>query len=282
MALVGGESCVEYLDGALTSLDCFGGIAEVPRVVFVEGHSPRCEAIATLHRAAVLRCGSVRGAGPWLKSALYSITHAVEAKQYLCMDADLLVLDTLAPLFEMHAALPAGQVLIGPEATRTPVTNLRQGLRTVYLATAAETDWLLAPYPGTDDEPTVVNDGVFVADFEAPRLGGRDTPGRAFRARLGHGAARRLVANEGRPKHRSGARPRDHALTARTTRNFTSTRRSHVHSEGGRARRGAAVRRRCFTSTARARTSTRPGGVPSSETGLERGRRWPRRSPIPR
>ncbi len=167
VALVGGESCVEYLDGALTSLDRFGGIAEVPRVVFVEGHSPRCEAIATRHRAAVLRCGSVRGAGPWLKSALYSITHAVEAKQYLCMDADLLVLDTLAPLFEMHAALPAGQVLIGPEATRTPVTNLRQGLRTVYLATAAETDRLLAPYPGTDDEPTVVNDGVFVADFEA-------------------------------------------------------------------------------------------------------------------
>jgi glycosyltransferase involved in cell wall biosynthesis len=167
VVLVASESCTDFLEGALASLARFGGIADVARVVFLEEHAPRGEAVATRHGATIARCGSARGAGPWLKGALYSITHAVEAKQYLCLDADVLVLDSLAPLFKMHAALRRGQVLIAPEATRDPVTDLRHGLQSVYLATLADAERLLAPYPGAATNPNVVNDGVFVADFEA-------------------------------------------------------------------------------------------------------------------
>src|SRR5579872_3738428 len=61
----------------------------------------------------------------------------------------------------------AGQVLIGPEATKVLVADLRHGLQSIYLATAAEAAQLLAALPGAERETTVVNDGVFVAGFGA-------------------------------------------------------------------------------------------------------------------
>ncbi|HLK39234.1 MAG TPA: hypothetical protein VKU41_20875, partial [Polyangiaceae bacterium] len=167
VALVVSGQYADYLDGALASLARFGGIADVPRVVMVEAGVERCEQIARRHGAHIVRWRSLRGGGSWLKGALYSITRAVEAEQYLCLDADVLVLDSLAPLFEIHAALPAGQVLIGPEATKVLVADLRHGLQSIYLATAAEAAQLLAALPGAERETTVVNDGVFVAGFGA-------------------------------------------------------------------------------------------------------------------
>jgi hypothetical protein len=91
----------------------------------------------------------------------------VEARQYMCLDADLLVLDSLAPLFEMHAKLPMGRVLIAPEAARSTICDLRRGLQMVYLATPAEVGSLFAAVPEAARETYVVNDGVFVADSEA-------------------------------------------------------------------------------------------------------------------
>jgi hypothetical protein len=155
------------LDGALASLARFGGIPEAPRVVFVEDGAHRCEQIARAHGAHVVRWRALRGSGSWLKGALYSMTQAVAAEQYLCLDADVLVIDSVAPLFAMHAALPKDQVLIAPEATRFPVADLRHGLQAVYMATPAETEQLLSAAPGAERETTVVNDGVFVAGFDA-------------------------------------------------------------------------------------------------------------------
>jgi glycosyltransferase involved in cell wall biosynthesis len=167
VALVATEPYADYLDGALSSLALFGGVPDVPRVVLLEARAPRCEQIAARHGAVVLRFRPLRGCGPWVKGALYSLCRSVHANQYLCLDADVLVLDDVAPLFDIHARLPPGKVLIAPEATRTPVPNLRAGLESVYRATASEAARLLEAVPGAADNTNVINDGVFVADFEA-------------------------------------------------------------------------------------------------------------------
>lgn len=169
VALVASEGCADFLGGALGSLARFGGIADVRRVVFVEQGASRCEAVARAHDALVLpyRNVSARRPGSWLKAILYSMSRAVEAKQYLCLDVDLLVLSSLRPLFETHAALPRGQILVAPEATRQPTPNLRHALESLYRSTRAETDCLLRAFPGAATETNVINDGVFVADAVA-------------------------------------------------------------------------------------------------------------------
>ena len=167
VVLVATEPYADYLDGALASLDRFGGLAGVPRVVFVEEHGSRCEAVAREHDAFVVKYQPLRGRTPSVKGAVYSVTRVVKAAQYLCIDADVLVLDSLAPLFEQHAKLPKGRVLIAREATRVPVPTLADALATVYQATAEDIDVLTRAHPVVAAEPYVLNDGVFVADMAA-------------------------------------------------------------------------------------------------------------------
>jgi glycosyltransferase involved in cell wall biosynthesis len=167
VAIVASESYADFLDGALLSLERFGGLGGVPRVVLVSAPAPRCEAIAARHGATVAACATMRGPGPWLKGALYSITHAISAKQYLCLDADVLVVDGLASLFEMHAALPRGRALVAAESSPQSIPDLRSALESLYLTAPAEAERLLAPYPDAASSRDVINDGVFVADFDA-------------------------------------------------------------------------------------------------------------------
>ena len=167
VAFVATESHAPMLDGALETLGRFGGLPDVPRVVFVDEQARTCASIAARHGAIVIQCRFLGGPGPSIKGVLYSMARVVKAKQYLCLDADVLVLDTLAPLFARHAALGSGKVLIAAEATAVPVAHLRDALVRVYQATPGEAALLLGSDPRVAAEPHVVNDGVFVADFEA-------------------------------------------------------------------------------------------------------------------
>jgi hypothetical protein len=164
VAFVATESYARLLDGALKSLARFGALDGVPRVVFVEESGEKCASIAAGHGAVILRCRPRPGPAPSIKGVQYSMARFVEAKQYLCLDADVLVLDSLAPLFEEHGRLPAGRVLVAPEATEEPVATLREALWSVYRATPREVDSLLNPVAPASLDAPATNDGVFVAD----------------------------------------------------------------------------------------------------------------------
>ncbi|WP_394829226.1 glycosyltransferase family 2 protein [Pendulispora albinea] len=167
VALVANERYAELVESALASLERFGDLPEVGRVLFVEGHAPRCEAIAARYGACIVKCRTLRGHPPSLKGVLYSMARVVRARQYLCLDADVLVLAGLRPLFEQHAALPKGHVLIAPEATRHAVATLGHALQSVYMATPHEVESLVGSRSAIAAEPHVINDGVFVADADA-------------------------------------------------------------------------------------------------------------------
>ncbi|MFP2932390.1 glycosyltransferase family 2 protein [Pyxidicoccus sp. 3LG] len=167
VALVASEAHAELLDGALRSLALNGGIAEAVRVVFVVGPAPRCEQIARSHGALVLGCRALRPVGPAVKAALYSMATTVEARQYLCLDTDVLVLESLAELFEQHAALGEGRVLVARESMNANVRTLGQALASVYLASPNEVSRLTGGDPALLEAPHVINDGLFVADRPA-------------------------------------------------------------------------------------------------------------------
>ncbi len=167
VAVVAGEAQHALLSALLDSLDRRGELSDALRVVFVEGDAPSCERVAARHRAVVLRCRATRAPSPALKGTLYSMARVVEARQYLCLDADLLALDSLAPLFNLHAALPAGRVLIAPESMPDGPANLGAAITTIYRGTAAELASLTRGEHALMAHPHVVNDGVFVADRQA-------------------------------------------------------------------------------------------------------------------
>jgi glycosyltransferase involved in cell wall biosynthesis len=167
IAFVASESHAQLLDTALETLGRFGCVADALRVVLVANAAPAVERVAACHGASVLHVTSHRPASPALKAALYSLAAHVEASQYLCLDTDVLILDSLASLFDQHAQLGPGQVLIAAEAARVPIDSLERALSKIYHASAAE----IAALTGADAQlqayPRIVNDGVFVADGEA-------------------------------------------------------------------------------------------------------------------
>jgi hypothetical protein len=167
IAFVATESHAGMLDGALTSLALFGEVPDVPRFVFVDEGSPACEAIAARHGASVLRCRRFAGPPSSIKGVLYSMARVVRANQYLCLDADVLILDSLAPLFEQHARSGYGKVLVASEGGPHSGQTLREGLASVYRATPVEIRRLIGRHLRAGAEPHVLNDGVFVADQAA-------------------------------------------------------------------------------------------------------------------
>jgi hypothetical protein len=167
VAVAATESYAGLLEGALASLARFGGLQRVPIVVLLEETAETSEAVAMRYGAHLVKFRRLRGPAPSIKGVLYSMSHVVKANQYLCLDADLLVLDTLLPLFERHAALPKGMVLIGREAAAGAGAPLARALRSVYGATHQEVEALLGSDPRLFGERSVVNDGVFVAHHQA-------------------------------------------------------------------------------------------------------------------
>ena len=68
------------------------------------------------HGATMIRCRRLGPRNQTLKAVLYSAASVIEARQYLCLDADTLVLEELGPLFECLEALPPQSVLVAKDA----------------------------------------------------------------------------------------------------------------------------------------------------------------------
>jgi glycosyltransferase involved in cell wall biosynthesis len=167
VVLVATDAYAQLLDVALGSLARFGRIDDAERVVLLVEDAPRAERVAMRHGARIVKVRSARSHRPAVKAALYSVAALVHARQYLCLDADVVVTASLAPLFALHGELPAGRILVAREACTRPVNTLAEALVQIYRASPME----LAMLTGTDQEiasyPLVANDGVWVSDRAA-------------------------------------------------------------------------------------------------------------------
>jgi hypothetical protein len=164
VAIAATEGYADWLEGALASLVRFGGLSDMTPVVFVEGEGPRCSATASRYGARIVKCRLLGGPPASIKAALYSVSRVVASRQYLCLDADVLVVDTLADLLKQHAALPLGTVLAARQVGDHRVALGSEGTA-AYGATAAEVDDLRVSFPWIPSHE--INDGVFVADASA-------------------------------------------------------------------------------------------------------------------
>lgn len=155
------------LDDMLGSLHANGNCPEALVVVFAVEADEACRRVAEKYGARLVACRRRAVVNPTVKSVLYSAARAVEAESFLCLDADMLVLGDLRPVFAALEACPPGSVLACREANGTDETTLGEALSVVYGGRTRDIERLVGRPRGEADYRLVVNDGLFAAGREA-------------------------------------------------------------------------------------------------------------------
>jgi predicted O-methyltransferase YrrM len=154
------------LDDMLGSLYANGNCQDALLVVFLIDGSEECERIAKKYNASIIRCRAHSRINAMSKALLYSVAKIVNAEQFLCLDADMLVLNDLSPVFSMIEACPPGKILACYEGNAYGFHNLDHAFRTVYGGVNAEKNRLQITSK-EDSYPLVVNDGLFAGGRNA-------------------------------------------------------------------------------------------------------------------
>jgi predicted O-methyltransferase YrrM len=149
------------LDDMLGSLFANSECQDALVVVFSVGDDADCRRIAAKYGALIIPCQLTSRLAVNIKSLLYSVARIVDADFFLCMDADMLVLQDLRPVFAALAACPASSILACREGNTHFFRDLEHVLTGAYGGQPADIAYLLGTTNGEASYPLVVNDGLF-------------------------------------------------------------------------------------------------------------------------
>ena len=122
--------------------------------------------IAQKYRALVITCRSLKPLSCAAKSVLYSAARVIPAAKFICLDADILVLDDLRPVVSAIDSSPPGAIHVCREAAWA--RDLKDAVEHVYAGSVADVSAIML-----DDAPVelrydlVVNDGFFAGSLAA-------------------------------------------------------------------------------------------------------------------
>ena len=160
----------EWLDGMLRSLKARGGCAGYPIVVFLVDADEKVEAVVRKHGCLPIYGQPLTKRDPGLKSVMYSVGRLMpKVGSFLCLDADMIIYDSLKPLFDtLEATSPESIAIVRDVVNNSPL--LREAFLKGYKGTLEEFKAYFDLDPSLLDFPFVVNDGIFAAGGEAMRL----------------------------------------------------------------------------------------------------------------
>jgi hypothetical protein len=144
----------------LGSLYANGNVSDARLVIFTLGSNPAIEEIVKRYAATAISCKPTASVGVMSKTILYSVARVIEAEQYLCLDADMLVLRGLGRVFAALETEPEGSVLACREGNYPGIDNLETALFQIYGGKPGDLEFLGAA-PEIAVYPLVVNDGLF-------------------------------------------------------------------------------------------------------------------------
>lgn len=156
------------LDDMLGSLYANGCCNDALVVVFVLNGNESCERVIAKYKATAVRCQSRAGLNPMTKAVMYSTARVVDAKYYLCLDADMVVLGDLRPIFATLEALPEGRILCCREGNSHYANHLGYAIGSIYGGGQADLT-KLGVTPEEQAYSLVVNDGLYAGDQMALR-----------------------------------------------------------------------------------------------------------------
>jgi predicted O-methyltransferase YrrM len=164
IATVASSGFSEWLDDLLGSIHANGNCPDALLVVFLIGRDDACERIAAKHGALVVHCERRGPANSTLKSVLYSAARVLDAERFLCLDADMLVLEDLGPVFATLDACPHGSLFACRETNSRYYQSLEHALTSIYYGRAGDLERIQGGPSDDGAYPLVVNDGLFAGD----------------------------------------------------------------------------------------------------------------------
>lgn len=156
-----------HLDDMLGSLAAYGGCPDARLVVFAVDPGAECRRVAARYGAEVVECRRRGRVNPTVKSVLYSAARVVDAGEFLCLDADMLVLDDLGPLFAALRACPGGTILACREGDGWHGATVEQAVLQAYCGRPGDLERIMGANGGEGAYPLVVNDGLFAGTRSA-------------------------------------------------------------------------------------------------------------------
>lgn len=154
------------LDDLLGSLAANGGCPDARVFVFAVDADEHCQRVVAKHGATSIACRALAPIGMAVKAILYSVARIIDARQYLCLDSDMIVTGSLAVVFSALDALPSRNVLVCREANQVKHASLGEALRVLYHG--GDKDAVTLEMTSREAQyPLVVNDGLFAASREA-------------------------------------------------------------------------------------------------------------------
>ncbi len=165
IATVVSPSYTSFIDDMLGSLFANGQCQDAMAVIFAIDPNEECRAVAAKYGAPIVECRSLCRVQPMVKSVLYSAALAVNARQYLCLDADILVVGDLRPIFYALDACTEGTALVCEDEYIAGIAhNLGEALTRFYRGHDGDIAFLTGGADDVRNYPIVVNDGVFASD----------------------------------------------------------------------------------------------------------------------
>jgi predicted O-methyltransferase YrrM len=150
-----------HLDDMLGSLLANGGCHDALLAVFAVDADDECRRVARKYGAVVIECNHLARVNSTVKSILYSAARVIDAEQFVCLDADMLVTGDLQPVFAMIDACPEGSILACREGNGPSYTHIEQALCSVYGGRSSDIARIIGTNNGEGRYPLVVNDGIF-------------------------------------------------------------------------------------------------------------------------
>ena len=156
----------KLLDDMLGSLAANGGCDDALRVIFSLNTSEECERVAAKYKATVIRCRSRAPVNATSKALLYSVARVVDAEQFICLDADMLVLSNLCSIFSALEVLPPEKILVCLEGNGHPFKDVGDAFFRNYQGNSSEFE-RMGVTPDEAAYPLVINDGIFAGSRSA-------------------------------------------------------------------------------------------------------------------
>jgi predicted O-methyltransferase YrrM len=167
VATVVSPGFAELLDDMLGSLRANGGCGDALVLVITLGVDASVADVVAKYGATLVR-GTPRSAlDQGCKSVLYSIARLVDAPRLICIDADVLILGSIDPVFSALDACPEGSILASREGNHHGFRNLADVLCGAYGGRSEDLAQIFGE-PGDEWQyPLTVNDGVFAGSRAA-------------------------------------------------------------------------------------------------------------------
>ncbi|HEX8318600.1 NPCBM/NEW2 domain-containing protein [Longimicrobium sp.] len=149
------------LDDLLGSVVANAGCPDARLVVFAVDPDAACRRIAARYGAEVVECTRKAHVNATVKSVMYSTPRVIDAEQFICLDADMLVLDDLDPVFAAIDACAPGAILACREANGFHYDDVEHAVMSVYGGRPGDLARIMGRDGGEGRDRLVVNDGIF-------------------------------------------------------------------------------------------------------------------------